>query len=84
MVFLFLLLGFLVVDYLLNLLFPLYLSPLLRLDSEHLALGILFHVLSEDVSELDEVLKELLAVPAWTVDLEAKMYQLEDLVSEYV
>ena len=41
-------------------------------------------MLSEDVSELNEVLKELLAVPAWTVDLEAKMYQLEDLVSEYV
>ena len=64
MVFLFLLLRFLVVDYLLNLLFPLYLSPLLCLDSEHLALGVLFHVLSEDVSELDEVLKELLAMPA--------------------
>ena len=65
-------------------LFPLYLSPLLCLDGEHLALGVLFHVLREDVSELDEVLKELLAVPARTVDLEAEMNQLEDLVSEYV
>ena len=41
-------------------------------------------MLSEDMVELDEVLEELLTVPAWAVYLETEVDQLEDLVPEYV
>ena len=39
---------------------------------------------SENVVELNEVLQKLFTVSTRTIDLEAKMDQLEDLVSEYV
>ena len=59
-------------------------SPFLSLDSQHFSLGVLLHVFSENVVELNEVLEELFTVSPRTIELEAKVHQLEDLVSEYV
>ena len=41
-------------------------------------------MISENVVELNEVSEELFTVSPWAIDLEAKVHQLEDLVSEYV